>query len=241
MSNTWFQFKKFRIEQNKCGMKVSTDACVFGAIVTEVLQQFPQYKKGLDIGTGTGLLTLMLAQEHENLNMDAVEIDNSAYEQALCNFKKSDWFDKLRLYHSSVQKFSTVVARQYDVIICNPPFFSNHLTASTTQRTLARHDVSLTHWELLSCIQKLLQKDGLVFLLYPSSEVERVMTAITTTDLMLIKTIKIYPNYNKMHNRVVYILGKRTNTIDYSDTIYIRESKNQYSSTYLSLLEKYLL
>ena len=119
MSNNYFQFKQFTIHQDKCAMKVCTDACLFGAFVANEIQD-KTINHILDIGAGTGLLSLMLAQK-SNAAIDAVEIDKSTYEQAEENISQSSWKEKITVYNSGIADFYSNY--KYDLIISNPPFF----------------------------------------------------------------------------------------------------------------------
>lgn len=119
MPNTYFQFKQFRIDQDQTAMKVTTEACILGAWVDE---QIPP-QTVLDIGTGTGLLALMLAQKFPQAEIDAVEIDQGAFTQAHANFHSSPWPERLQVFHQRIQDFDP--GKKYDLIISNPPFFKS--------------------------------------------------------------------------------------------------------------------
>lgn len=120
MANTYFQFKQFRINQDNTAMKVCTDSCIFGAYA----EPKPEVRSVLDIGTGTGLLALMLAQRIIKKSLpgiDAVEIDSAAYKQARQNVANSPWVGQVKVYHESVQTYSQNCTKQYDFIMTNPP------------------------------------------------------------------------------------------------------------------------
>src|SRR3954469_11797521 len=124
MANNYFSFKQFIIHQDKCAMKVCTDACLFGAYVADRFQITNSKFHVLDIGAGTGLLSLMLAQKNSTVQIDAVEIDKAASEQAKENFKHSLWRDRLHIHHQPIQEFGM---NTYNLIISNPPFYENDL------------------------------------------------------------------------------------------------------------------
>lgn len=170
MANTYFQFKQFTVHQEKCAMKVTTDACLFGAIAAALSLNMKPTMKVLDIGTGTGLLSLMFAQINVLANLDAVEIDAQAFEQAHKNFTVSPFSERIRAIHSDIKNLRTNV--NYDVVITNPPFFQNDLKSNDEGRNNALHDSALTLEELLAHINRLLKQDGIFYILLPYHRVD---------------------------------------------------------------------
>ncbi|MFZ2783079.1 MAG: methyltransferase [Sediminibacterium sp.] len=169
MPNPYFHFKAFTIYQDACAMKVCTDSCLFGAWVAEYLQQQqPNVKNILDIGTGTGLLALMLAQQLPAL-VGAVEIDEAAAVQAAGNFSASPWSARLQVSHCSIQDFAAASPTRYDFIISNPPFFENDLQSGQENRNLALHSKALRLNELIGGIEQLLHPGGHFAVLIPFS------------------------------------------------------------------------
>jgi tRNA1Val (adenine37-N6)-methyltransferase len=149
-----FQFKQFGIDDSDCAMKIGTDGCLLGAWA-----DVENAKNILDIGTGSGLISLMLAQR-SNAQIDAVEYDSDAHKQALQNFTQSHWNERLQVFHSSIQEYTKVCSKKYDVIVCCPPYFLNSMKATDKKRRLARHTDTLTFEELISCSIRLLETDG---------------------------------------------------------------------------------
>jgi len=142
MTNKSFQFKQFGIQQDKAAMKVGTDGVLLGAWVSLASKPLSI----LDIGAGTGLIALMMAQRSDAELIDAIEINDEAYEQAVENFENSDWGDRLFCYHASLQEFSDEIDDTYDLIISNPPFYTSTYKELSKERALARHAESLpTH------------------------------------------------------------------------------------------------
>lgn len=162
VSNSYFQFKQFRIEQDRCAMKVCTDACVFGAYI------HPEgAKRILDIGTGTSLLSLMLAQKCLG-SIDAIEIDESAASQARENVERSIFAERIRVHHISIQDFAFKSEQgAFDFICCNPPYFENCMRSVDPQRRIARHTDTLPFRDLAAAIAKLLTKTGKFYVHVP--------------------------------------------------------------------------
>ncbi len=164
MANNYFKFKQFTIQQGGCAMKVTTDACLFGAWVASNIQENLYYiKRILDIGTGTGLLSVMLAQQSPAY-IDSVEIDTDAAQQAQTNFKGVLWQGGLKVYETAIQHF---IGKPYDFIITNPPFFDNDLKSDDVKRNLALHSSALSLEELLANITRLLLPTGQFAILLP--------------------------------------------------------------------------
>jgi tRNA1Val (adenine37-N6)-methyltransferase len=159
-----FRFKQFSVRHERSGMKVGTDGVLLGAWVDVThAQQF------LDIGTGSGVIALMLAQRTDPAAMiDAVELDTLAYEEACENFNASPWKEKINPYLSSIQNFATI--KKYDLIISNPPYFQNSFKPPAAQREVARHTGSLTFADLITAAEKLLRPTGRLNVILPNAE-----------------------------------------------------------------------
>lgn len=191
MPNTYFQFKQFRINQEQSGMKVTTDACLFGAWVVDQLRHVGEPERILDIGAGTGLLSLMVAQETENSRIEAVELNERAFAEAEENFRNSAWNRRLTLVQSSIQDHQT--KDTYDCILCNPPFFKGSQKGKKEDKNQAVHSESLPFDELLETVQRLLSKDGRCYLLYPEREMTEFISLAKTKGLHL-ETLVIVRN-----------------------------------------------
>ncbi|MEP1096165.1 MAG: methyltransferase [Cyclobacteriaceae bacterium] len=171
MPNSFFQFKQFRINQERSGMKVTTDACLFGAYVANQIQKTNEEPRNiLDIGCGTGLLTLMLAQITSKSGIDAIDMSESASTETQGNFEISPWNSRLSSKHSSLQHFDQ--SKRYDLIICNPPFFGKNQKGMVKQRNQAIHNDHLTMEELSEGIVRLLTKEGVAWIMYPEWEMK---------------------------------------------------------------------
>lgn len=163
MANDYFQFKKFTIFQDKCAMKVGTDGVMLGAWVN--IEK--SYHRILDVGTGTGLIAIMLAQRSK-ADIDAVEIDEHAAEQADQNRRASLWNNRISVHHISLQDFVDIQKKNYDLIVANPPYFKNSFKNADILRNIARHDDLLSLDALLSSISKLLNESGRFAIIYPA-------------------------------------------------------------------------
>src|SRR5882762_3366061 len=154
MPNTYFQFKQFTIQQDRCVMKVCTDACILGAWFAE---KIPSYSSVLDIGSGTGLLMLMLAQKSKG-EIDGIELDLPSFKQLRENIAGSKWAAYLKVFPGDVRSYSFPV--KYDFIIVNPPFFEGDLLSSSNEKNIAKHSKSLTLDELIKIMDDNLQPGG---------------------------------------------------------------------------------
>ncbi|MDZ7614318.1 MAG: methyltransferase [Flavobacteriaceae bacterium] len=170
MSAEPFRFKKFIVKQDKSAMKIGTDGVLLGAWAS--LADEPE--SILDIGTGTGLIALMLAQRCEAEQIDAIELEPEAFEQAVDNFENSPWGDRLYCYHTSLQEFTKEIDVTYDLIVSNPPYFLPNPQADQ-KRSIARHHSHLSHEELIRCSAKLLSKNGSCAFILPHPEEQQIL------------------------------------------------------------------
>ena len=161
-----FQFKQFTIQQDKTAMKVGTDGVLLGAWAN--LDFYPN--SILDIGAGTGLIALMIAQRCDAETIDAIELNDEAYEQTVENFENSDWGDRLFCYHASLSEFTDEIDEKYDFIISNPPFYTSTYKELSEERAMARHSESLTYADLLESTSKLLSENGNCAFIIPFEE-----------------------------------------------------------------------
>ena len=172
-----FTFKQFVIEQDKCAMKVGTDGVLLGAwsevpIMFDINTPAPNTSHSspriLDIGTGTGVVALMMAQRFPMAIVDAVEIDSSAAEQAKENVERSPFASRVNVFMSSIQQFAESATARYDAIVSNPPFFENALKNPDTKKAQARHADSLSYKDLLCATNKLLEEGGAISVILPT-------------------------------------------------------------------------
>lgn len=231
-----FQFKQFAIEQDLCAMKVSLDACLLGAMAN-----IDNCQRILDIGAGTGLLSLMVAQRSQAL-IDAIELDEQACLQAQLNIDNSPFAERIRLQRGDIQSFTP--EQPYDAIICNPPFFSEQLKNPDPQRTLARHNDSLSFAQLCNSIATCLTASGHATLLLPVSEFDRFMHHATLQKLTLSAITWVQSRAHKPANRVIFVINKQTPyeqpPVQNHLCIY-ENSSNAYSADFKKWLQPYYL
>ncbi len=237
MANDYFQFKQFTIRQDKCAMKVCTDACLFGSLLRSSSGEGGECR-ALDIGTGTGLLSLMFAQKNPNAIIDAVEIDEEAAQQAKENFETSPWKERLNVYNTSIQKLSG--AKEYNVIICNPPFFENDLKSDNAKLNLALHSSELSLEELISSVNKSLKKKGRFFVMLPYHRTGYFEQLAVKENLFIRE--KIFIKQTPKHNYFRSILGltRKPATTTQSEIIVMGET-NKYTDEFAGLLKDYYM
>jgi tRNA1Val (adenine37-N6)-methyltransferase len=237
MLNTFFSFKQFTIQQSNCAMKVTTDACLFGAVVAHDLQAQKTIKNICDIGTGTGLLSLMLAQKNEVL-IDAIEIDTSAYLQAKQNFLDSKFSKQLTIYNTDILQFESKI--KYDFIITNPPFFEADLKSENDDKNNAKHDTSLTLSSLLQRIDLLLKNDGSFAILLPHHRINYFENEANKNGFYLQKNylIKQTPQHN--YFRGILFFSKLKATVQEIELV-IKNDNDKYSTDFCAFLKDYYL
>jgi len=237
MSNSFFKFKEFTVHQDKTAMKVCTDACLFGAWVAENTNQSLLHHI-LDIGTGTGLLSLILAQ-NSSANIEAVEIERMAAEQAKENFKASKWSNQLHIHTASILEFAQKHQKKFDLIISNPPFFEQQLKSTNAQRNIAMHSAHLTLSALAICINQLLLDDGKAAILLPWNRAEEWKELAEKIGLYCIKETGVKQTTAHPYFRYKIWIKKNAGT-KYFDEISIKEG-NEYSKEFSQLLAPYYL
>ncbi len=197
MGNQYFEFKQFLIHQEKTAMKVGVDSVLLGSWVQPDL-----YATVLDIGAGTGILSLMMCQRF-NAQIDAVEIDGPAHEQAKENCAASQWNKQITIHHSSIQDFVRANNRQYELVISNPPYFSNSLKSGDNSRNTARHTDGLSPNDLLSSVVRCLANDGMFALILPLQEANSFQFKASIFGLFCKRKLNVKPKATKGVNRVI--------------------------------------
>ena len=229
-----FRFKQFSVHDDCCGQKVGTDSILLGSWafanhVTNVL----------DIGTGCGLLTLMLAQRFSNASITAIEIDQSAYQQVRQNFFTSPWAHRLTAIHADARKFTP--ATSFDLIVCNPPYFESSLKPADDCRATARHNQQLTFQELSEISAALLNQQGRFCVVLPFDRAAEFMDIAKCFDLHLIRRCDVRPIPAAKFKRSLLEFGCQIPTSVEVDELVLEESRHQYSDGYIALAKDFLL
>ena len=235
MANSYFQFKQFRIDQDRCAMKVTTDACIQGAW-TPVL---PAVKRVLDIGSGTGLLSLMLAQRATGIILDAIEFDTQAATQTFENISSSPWRSRINAIECDVRGF--VSAHKYDLIICNPPFFNNSLLGDKESRNIARHTLSLTHEELIKAISINMTDDGYCSILLPNAEYNHWCELANDALFHEVGRLSVSHSPDSPVKRVVSLFSKKAASVITENELAIKDADNSYTGAFIDLLSPFYL
>ena len=234
-----FTFKQFHIDDMNCGMAVGTDSVVLGAWA-----QLTTAKSILDIGAGSGLLSLMAAQRSQ-AHITSVELDTNAAHACQHNFHNSPWANRLTLVNCSIQDFCQQTEYQgyFDHIICNPPYFEQGTQAIQSQRAMARHTDSLSFTALLDAIHVCLAPQGKASLILPMQSMARFDEILTHSQLNFIEITNLISIVGKSANRVLCVLAHKTHpqmAPKLSD-ITIRESSGQYTQTMVQLVRDFYL
>jgi tRNA1Val (adenine37-N6)-methyltransferase len=238
MANSWFQFKQFLVKQESTAMKVCTDSCVFGATVPI----HAEVKTILDIGTGTGLLALMFAQRASDyVCIDAVEMNEDAAQQAQDNFFNSPWDSRIKLHACSIQDYFKFTPKQYDLIVCNPPFFSSSLKTGNASKDMALHQSHLLIDELMQIINFMLKPNGDAYLLISIYEETNFIKAANSVGLNVKRFQSIYDSEEKLIRYVLHIRKNQKHVKDVEEKFIIRNGDNQYTPQFVEALKDFYL
>lgn len=228
-----FRFKQFSIAHDKCAMKVNTDGVLLGAWT-----QVADARHILDIGTGTGVIALMLAQRTGEAKITAIDIDQDAYEQARDNALASPWVDRVSVLHTSLQDMTD--AALFDLIVTNPPYFINDYISDDMQRNVARHSGTLSYAELLAGIDRLLTAGGRACVILPSFNVEALLLMAAEKGLYLVKRTDVIAVSGR-DPYVSMIALSRNHTPAQRDTLTIQNESGAYTDEYRHLTRDFYL
>ncbi|MBL7930595.1 MAG: methyltransferase domain-containing protein [Bacteroidia bacterium] len=236
MSNDSFEFKKFKIKQDKCAMRVSTDAVLLGAWV------IPNGSTHiLDIGTGTGVIALMLAQKSK-ASILAVDIDKESTEQARLNVAESPFKDMVTVIHSSFQELVKTSDLKFNLIVTNPPYFIDSLKSTNDTRTTARHTDSLSFEDLLTGVKKLLHEKGKFCLILPKNEAILFRQMAESKGLYLSKLLRVRTRAEKdSEKRHLMQFEFKESEFSESTLVIEKDSHRNYTDEYKELTKDYYL
>ncbi|EAR02413.1 tRNA1(Val) (adenine(37)-N6)-methyltransferase [Maribacter sp. HTCC2170] len=231
-----FKFKHFSIHQDRCAMKIGTDGVLLGAWTS--LQNEPE--SILDIGTGTGLIALMAAQRSEAETIDAIEVEEGAYEQCVDNFEASPWGDRLFCYHAGLDEFVDEIEDKYDLIVSNPPFYAEDVTSGNNARDKARQNQSLPFDELIDGVSKLLSQNGVFTVIVPYKEEHFFLALANNSGLYPKKITRVKGNPNSNIKRSLLQFSFNQGKCA-EDELTIEIGRHNYTQEYMELTKEFYL
>lgn len=230
-----FVFKQFEIKQDKCAMKVGTDAVLLGswAITNNA-------KKILDIGTGTGILALMLAQK-SHASITAIDIDIDSYKQAKENVEASNWKNNIEVMNISLQEYCIKNELKFDLIITNPPYFTDAFKAKEISRNTARHTDELPFEILINCVCKLLSADGSFYIILPYPEAQTFIGLARANNLFINKSTRVKTKIEKEPKRLLMKYSFQQITREEDELVIENDERHNYTKEYIELTKDYYL
>ncbi|NNC44269.1 MAG: methyltransferase [Winogradskyella sp.] len=235
MSHKPFQFKQFTIEQDRCAMKIGTDSVLLGAWT-----KVNNLHSILDIGAGTGVLALMLAQRCSAPNIDALEIDAEAFEQCTNNFENSQWVDRLFCYHGSLLEFTEDIDDTYDLIICNPPFYSENYKTDDTARDMARFNDAMPFEHLVFAVSKLLSHKGIFSVIVPFKEEQLILDLARNYGLSPHRILRVKGTPQSAFKRSLLEFSFQSQTL-IEEKLIIETTRHEYTQDYIDLTKEFYL
>ena len=232
-----FKFKQFNINDDNCAMKVGTDGVLLGAWCP--IDNNP--KSILDIGTGTGIIALMLAQRTNAQQIDAFDIDENSFEQATENFENSPWSDRLFCFHAGLDEFIEEPEDEYDLIVCNPPFFAEDFKSTDEGRNLARFLDAMPFEELIEAADLLLSENGVFTVIIPFKEEENFISSAAEFELYPIKITRVRGTFTTPIIRSLLAFKRFEMPVLIADEIVIEISRHNYTDDYIDLTKDFYL
>ena len=232
-----FSFKQFSVKQDKTAMKVGTDGVLLGAWAPVTHNPFSV----LDIGAGTGIIALMLAQRTHAEQIDALEIDEDAYEQAVENFENSPWGDRLFCFHAGLDEFIEEPEDEYDLIVSNPPFYSENYKTDNEQRDLARFQDAMPFEEIVEAADLLLSENGILALIIPFKEEEKFIALAKESELYPIKITRVKGAPKSEIKRSLLAFSRNEVPEVDIDELIIETERHVYTPEYIELTKEFYL
>lgn len=232
-----FQFKQFSTEQDRCAMKIGTDGVLLGSWTPIENNPFSV----LDIGTGTGIIALMLAQRSHAEQIDALEIDEGAYEQSVDNFENSPWSDRLFCFHAGLDEFIEEPEDEYDLIVSNPPFYSENYKTESNQRDMARFQDAMPFEDLIEAAALLLSDLGIFSVIIPFKEEETFLALAKEYELYPFKITRVKGTPTTEIKRSLLAFGRQEHPEIITDELIIETSRHQYTKDYIELTKEFYL
>lgn len=233
--NNYFRFKQFIVQQNNAAMRVGTDGVLLGAWA-----HINNDNKILDIGTGTGVIALMLAQR-SMAHIDAIDIDAGACSDATNNFSNSPWAHRLQLIQSDIKNFANNTSAQYDHIVCNPPYFENAVKPHNLSKKNARHTDSLPFELLLKSVSVLLKKAGKFSVIVPANSEKKMKSIAADYKLFSSKTVRIKPKPSHKEIRVLMEFTHNATHCNISTLTIETQIHHTYTPEFIDLTKSFYL
>jgi tRNA1Val (adenine37-N6)-methyltransferase len=232
-----FQFKQFAVNQDQCAMKIGTDGVLLGAWAP--IDTRPN--SILDIGTGTGIIALMLAQRCDAQQIDALEIDENAYEQAVDNFESSPWSDRLFCFHAGLDEFVEEPEDEYDLIVSNPPFYTEDYFSNNEQRDLARFADAMPFEDLIEAADLLLSENGIFSVIIPFKEEASFIALAEKYELYPIKITRVKGTPTTEIKRSLLAFKRFELPVLLANELIIETARHQYTPEYMELTKDFYL
>jgi len=231
-----FIFKQFTVNQDKCALKVNTDAVLLGA-----LAEADRPGSILDIGAGTGVISLMLAQRYDDALVHSVEIESNAYLQAKENYANNPWSTRMKVFNMPFQQMGKAIDTKYDLIVSNPPYYSDHLKTQNHERNIALHSESLSFDELAEGVKDILAEKGQFCAILPDRQMNLLENCLKEKGLYPKTKVTVRDRPGAQTLRVIQSFGFVRNEAVLDEEIIIKTSAGNYSADYASLLKDFLL
>lgn len=236
MPNPYFQFKQFTVYHDRCAMKVGTDGVLLGAW-TNVEDSYT----ALDVGSGSGLISLMLAQRNNKLRIKAIDIDKNAFEQSIINTRISPFKTQIECKHTSLQDIPNSETSLFDLIVSNPPYFNQSLKSPDSKRSIARHTDTLPIEDLINYSSKLLNSNGRLSIIYPHHDKDLLIALGHNYGLYASRITNVYPTIGSQPKRILLEFSRKESRIFSENDLVIETRRHEYSLEFTELVKDFYL